>query len=466
METPNTTTLPAVPKKRRFLRVLSCAACVLLVLAAVLWYHWSRPGKTTQFQKTAPVEAKEIDPFEAAATVSDSPVFADCWPSWRGYDGRGIAPLATPPVEFGPDKAVLWKTPVAGKGYSSPILWKDRLFLTTEIDKELFLLCYDTADGEQVWRTPVGKAQGSTHRENGYASATPVTDGKHVFSFFGATGLFCHDFDGKEIWKTDLGNLRQMHGLGASPILYGNLVIQLCDNASGSFIGAYDKTTGKEVWRTDRKCGGWTTPVVVSTTAIDGKTRDEMLVNGGCPGFLSQGVFTAYDPATGKEWWNWPGPVAWGIPTALFSEDKAFVLAGQNGPLAAIRLGGSGDVTTTHLLWSRTRSSPYVPSGVFYRNRLYVPSDRARIDCFNPGTGEPIYEKKVDDTFYASLLAAAGRIYAFGRSGKVYVLEVGDARKILAETDFNETCFASPAAVNNRLYLRTETTLYCFSEEP
>ncbi len=462
---PNTAETVSVlpPKKRRFLKALFYVLVIVLLLAAGGYYYNNRPAKTTQYLDSAPLAAKSIDPFESAAARPDSPYRSDCWPGWRGYDGRGIAPHNSPPVEFGPEKAVRWKVSVPGKGYSSPIIWEQRLFLTTEIEKELYLLCFDRSDGKELWRQPIGKGLGSTHRENGFASSTSATDGTLVFSFFGATGLFCHDFEGKEIWRVDLGNLRQIHGLASSPILYKNLVIQLCDNATNSYIAAFEKTTGKEVWRTARKSGGgWSTPVVATSRDPEGKTRDELLVNGGCPGFTVQGTLISYDPATGREFWNWPGPVGWGIPTPVFSDETVFVCAGLNGQLAAIRLGGSGDVSSTNLLWARSKGSPYVPSGVLYRDRLYVPSDRERVDCFNPGNGEPVYEKKTSDNFYASLLAADGRIYALCKHGKMFVIEAGDAGKVLAETDFGEICFASPAVAEDRIFIRTETTLYCF----
>lgn len=388
----------------------------------------------------------------------------ETWPGWRGFNGQGIAPTGKPPLRFGPDEtdAILWKTTVPGKGYSSPVIWGNRLFLTTEVEKKLRIYCYDRSTGKPHWETEVGPAVGSTHTQNGFASATPVTDGECLYTFFGATGLFCHTVEGDLLWKVEMPGLRQQHGLASSPILYRDTVIQLCDNAENSSIAAYGKTTGKEIWKTSRPSGGgWSTPVLASTS-IGGKAREELVVNGGCPAFSRPGKVFAYDPATGKELWNCAGPIDWGIPTPLVLDDTAYVLCGRNGSVEAIRLGGSGDVSATHLLWERSRTSPYVPSGVLYRNRLYVPTDRSRIVCINPGNGEPVFERKIDGKCYASLLAADGRIYVLTMSGIAYALEAGEAGKILHQTDFGETCFASPIAVENDLIVRTETTLYCF----
>ncbi|MGL6227434.1 MAG: PQQ-binding-like beta-propeller repeat protein [Thermoguttaceae bacterium] len=454
---PNKAGQPSILSRLRFWGIL------ILAVIGIAYYYFSRPSTTTQYGDVVPVLAGEIDRVEQLAQTMDSGFEPGIWPGWRGPTGQGIAPKNSPPTSFGPEKSVRWKTSIPGKGYSSPIIWKDRLFLTTELDQKLYLICLNRENGSERWRKQVGEGQGSTHKENGFASSTPVTDGERVYTFFGATGLFCHDFQGEEVWKVNLGNLRHIHGLASSPLLYNNLVIQLCDNASDSYIAAFDKRSGQEIWRKSRPSGGgWTTPVVATGVDQGGNKRDELLVNGNCPGFTIPGTFVAYDPQTGSELWSCSGPVGWGIPTPVCSLETVYVLCGLNGRVEAIRLGGKGDVSSTHLLWDRTKSSPYIPSGLLYRNRLYVPSDRGRIDCLNPGSGEPVYEKKVGDTFYASLVAADGKIYAIGRNGKALVLEAGDEGKVLSETDFEETCFASPAIADHQLFIRTESTLFCF----
>ena len=460
---------PSQPMRRR--RILwwgTSFLCVLIFIAAAFLVYLFLPSKTTLHSPdVSPVAALEIDPMEKLAAEHPNRFPSENWPGWRGFNGQGIAPAGKPPVQFGPDQTetILWKTTVPGKGYSSPVIWGSRLFLTTEIDKVLWIYCYDRSTGEPLWQTEAGPALGSTHSHNGHASSTPVTDGDHLFTFFGATGLFCHTVSGDFVWKTELSQLHQQHGLASSPILYHGTVIQVCDNASHSFIAAYEKSTGKEVWKTARPSGGgWSTPALASASS-GGKIREELVVNGGCPAFLVPGKAFAYDPQTGRELWNCTGPTGWGIPTPLLSEETAFILCGRNGNVEAIQLGGSGNVSTTNLLWSRSRTSPYVPSGVLYRNRLYIPSDSRRVICLNPGNGAPVFEQRIDGNCYASLLAVDGRIYVLTMPGTGYVLETGDAGKILHQTDFNETCFASPAVVENDLFVRTETTLYCFRDE-
>ena len=450
-------------RRRRTLWWVASFLCVLIIVAASFLVYRLLPSKTTRFSaNVAPVAALEIDPMEQLAAENPEMFPRENWPGWRGFNGQGIAPASKPPVRFGPDQTenILWKTTVPGKGYSSPVIWGNRLFLTTEIKKVLWIYCYDRSTGEPLWQKEVGAALGGTHSQNGHASSTPVTDGEHLFTFFGATGLFCHTLDGDFVWKVDLPRLSQMHGLASSPMLYRDTVILLGDNGYDSFIAAYEKATGKEVWKTPRPSGGgWSTPVLAVNA-----DREELIVNGGCPSYIQSGKVFAYNPQTGKELWNCPGPTGWGIPTPLLLGETVFILCGQNGDVEAIQLGGEGDISGTHLLWSRSRTSPYVPSGVLYRNRLYIPGDNRRVICLNPGNGEVVFEQKIDGKCYASMLAADGRIYVLTMGGTGYVLEAGNTGKILHQAEFEETCFASPAVVDDDLFVRTETMLYCFRE--
>lgn len=475
-------------KRRRLLLwcLLSFLLCLTVALSVILFLRF-RPAETTVFSPDAkPLDATEKDSREM--TLELDPQFSDSqnWPGWRGYNGQGIATHNTVPLEFGRDTSAGWSVVVPGKGYSSPIVWLNQVFVTTEVEKNLMILCYSIKDGEMLWKVDVGTAIGPTHNHNGHASSTPVTDGERLFSFFGATGLFCHDLDGNELWQADLGPLQQMHGLGSSPILYKDYVIQLCDNVKDSYIAAFNKLTGEEVWRTARSSGGgWTTPILAKVKKSQAQSgddnesnsksnperhfefQDQLIVNGGCASYFSRGQIVAYDPNTGKEIWNCAGPVGWGIPTPVLNaeEDTVYVLCGERGAVTAIDLRGTGDVSATHKLWERTRTSPYVPSGVFYRNRLYIPSDRNKIICLNPGNGEVVFEQDVLDSFYSSLVAVDGRLYATTMQGISYVFDLENQGKILWRTDLNEICYASPAVANNRLFLRTATTLFCFENE-
>lgn len=413
-----------------------------------------------------PIAVATIDVYEKAAQEPNSTIRTDIWPGWRGANGQGIAPKSSPPIEFGPEKSVRWKTEMPGSGHSCPCVWEKKLFLTTDIDGTLFVLCYDRDNGNLLWKKEVGPAKGGSHGDNGHATATPVTDGKYVITFFGATGLFCHDFDGNELWKVNLGEIKHYYGFAASPIIYENLVIQLADNQEHSFMIACDVATGKEVWRTDRAgLGGWATPVIISAQLPDGTVRDEMLINGDCSNVMTKGVFRVYDPKTGQEWWSWPGTIGWGIPTPLVSDGLVYLQTGLSGRTVVMKPGGAGDVTgTEQVVWNKGNASAYVPSGIIYRNRVYIQNDSMKFYSLNIGNGEKMFEKKNPATYYASPVAADGRIYTFSREGKVYVYEANDGGKLLAENDLGAGCTASPAIVGDDLIVRTETTLFCFGK--
>lgn len=398
----------------------------------------------------------ERDPLEDGAS-------ADRWPGWRGRNGSGIAPAGSPAVHFSGSEGVGWKTAVPGEGNSSPVVWDEKIFLSTALEKTdpptLAVLCFDRRDGRLLWQVEVGEAEGRSHVKNGYASASVATDGQRLFAFFGSTGLFCFDLDGNELWRADLGNLDHIWGTAASPVLYGETVIQLCDSSEASYLAAFDKTTGEPLWRTPRPSSGcWTTPVLVEAT-FDGKPRTELVVNGGARRESDAWLVVAYDPADGRELWRVAGTTELVTPTTLVGGGLVFSMSGRNGPIMAIRPGGSGDVTGSRVEWQTRRGGPYIPSGLCYRNRLYVLGDAGRITCYNAGSGESIWSHRFRGVFTASLVAADGRIYAIDERGTVYVVAAGDSFQLLAENDLDNGCLATPAIVGGDLLIRTETDL-------
>jgi outer membrane protein assembly factor BamB len=358
---------------------------------------------------------------------------------------------------------------VPGEGNSSPVVWDDSVLLTTALTEDdppqLAVVCYDRSDGTLRWRAGVGRAEGQTHSKNGYASATVATDGRAVFAFFGSTGLFCYDLEGEQVWHADLGALDHKWGTASSPVLFADSVIQLCDCAEGSYLAAFDKRTGRPRWRTARSSQGcWTTPVLVDVEAGD-KRRVELVVNGGVADGADGGMVTGYDPDDGRRLWWVRGTKGLVTPTILVGRRLIYSASGRNGPLIAIRPGGRGDVTQTHVVWKYRVGGPYIPSGVLYRNRLYVVGDHGQLSCYNAGDGKTIWRSRLHGSFSASLVAADGRIYATSERGVVYVLAAADSFQLLQKNALGERCLATPAVAGGELFIRTAGSLYCFANQ-
>ena len=431
-----------------------------VAVALALWVG-CRPAREVS-EEAAPLPLVDSDSLEDGADV-------DCWPGFRGPGAQGIAPGGKPALHFNQSEGFRWKVEVPGDGWSSPVVCKDRVLLTSALDQTdpptLAVLCYDRADGRLVWQADAGQAAGSSHNKNGYASASVVTDGVRIVAFFGAAGLFCYDLDGKPLWQADLGNLDHKWGTASSPVLHGDLVIQLCESEQDSYLGAFDKATGERRWRTPRaKQGCWSTPVVIEADTDDGGKRTEIVVNGSGAAGGDRSV-TAYAIDDGRQLWQVRGMTEWVSPTPMVRGGLVFCTSGRNGPILAIRPGGEGDVSGTRLVWKLHRGGPYVPSGVVYRNRLYVVTEPGFLACYNAGDGQQVWRTRVRDTFTASLVAAAGRIYATSERGRVYVFAAGDAAEMLAENAMGARCQATPAVAGGELFIRTAKHLYCIPGE-
>jgi outer membrane protein assembly factor BamB len=394
----------------------------------------------------------------------------DCWPGFRGWNVQGVAPQANPPIQFGPAIACRWKVPLPGRGNSSPAVWKDRIFLTSALEEEnpvrLVVWCFHRADGRLLWQHEAGLARGSTHPKNGYASASVATDGQHVVAFFGSVGLVCYDMDGRPIWhNTELAPLEHPWGVASSPVIHGDVIIQLCDAGQNSSLVAVRKKDGRILWRSQRDSyGSWSTPVLLEAVGPDGKPRTEILINGAGHASAEGRILAAYNLLDGQELWRLPGLTEWVAPSVVLGGGLIYSMCGRNGPIQALRPGGQGNVDQSHLVWRRTHGGPYIPTGIFYRNRLYVVTEPGFFTCYNAGSGEEIWRMRLRDTFTASLVAAAGRIYATAESGRVYVLAAGDSPHLLATNDLEDSpCLATPAIVRSDLLVRTRRYLYCFS---
>jgi outer membrane protein assembly factor BamB len=411
------------------------------------------------------------------------------WAQWRGNEGSGISAETNLPTEWSDSKNIKWKTEITGRGHSSPIVWGNRVFLTTSIEGPVVpgaeavrhvhkgqeykhpdsvgadhaytmkLLCLDVESGKLLWQKTVyeGRVYDNRHRKNTYASATPVTDGKYVYFSFEAEGLYCYDFNGKQIWKTTPGKIAKGGmGPGTSPVLYENLVILQCDQeyGEGSFIAAINKTNGKEVWRVARiHRRSWATPLLVKTAE-----RTELVTSG------AESVIS-YDPATGKELWRAPGVISNPIPSPVTGQGMVFVSAGSQDKRAyAIKLGANGDLTNTpNVVWSYDKGTAYTPSPILYGEYLYLMTDAGLITCIEPKTGKVIYQARlpVPAKFTASPVAFEGKIMIVSEDGDSFIIKAGQKPDVLYVNSLGEPIYASPAISNGKIFLRGEKNLYC-----
>ncbi|MGH8245919.1 MAG: PQQ-binding-like beta-propeller repeat protein, partial [Gammaproteobacteria bacterium] len=285
------------------------------------------------------------------------------WPQWRGPSGQGIVEGKGYPAAWSDTENVRWKVIVPGRGHSSPIVWKDRIFLTTAFEgPRRLVLCFRRDDGKLLWgaEAPAPESVERVYRKNSFASATPATDGKLVYALFGNAGLIAVDFDGKQVWHYGFGATSNYHGPGGSPLLYKDRVIFYQDQRADSFVAAVNARTGRLLWKTKRQESvGWGTPI-----AIRAGNRDEIIVNG-------QHAVRAYDPDTGRELWTARGTTTEVTPTPAVGHGLLFCPSGRAGPTLAIRPGGAGDVTETHIVWQSPRGSPFIPSPLVYGDHLY-----------------------------------------------------------------------------------------------
>jgi outer membrane protein assembly factor BamB len=416
------------------------------------------------------------------------------WGQWRGPRMDGVAREGNPPLEWSETKNVRWKIALPGLGSSTPVIWKDRLYVLAAIPvgadavppppvapagagpggrpgggraaaeppaaQEFTLFAINRSDGGVAWKRVARKEvpHEGKQQNNSFASASAIVDGAHVIAYFGSRGLYCYDLEGRLVWEKDLGDMqtRNQFGEGASPALFGDTLVVTWDHEGEDFVVALDKRTGKELWRRERdEPTTWATPLIVEHAG-----RRQVVTPG-------TNKVRSYDLQSGELLWQAPGLTPNAIPTAIEAQGVVYVTAGYRGNAArAIRLeGAKGELAgTPSILWETDRDTPYVPSPLLYQGVLYlVKSNSGVLSAIDAATGKTLYgPQRLEGVaeIYASPLGAAGRVYVVGRDGNAVVLEGSREYKVLAKSSLDDGFDASPVVVGDELYLRGYRNLY------
>ncbi len=424
------------------------------------------------------------------------------WPQFRGQGATGVSEGSPQPVKWDASSQtnVRWKTAIPGLAHSSPVVWGNKVFVTTAVstgrDETRFGLYGDVAPvkddpkhtykvyaldkqkGTIVWEKVAweGIPKVKRHPKSSHAAATPVTDGKYLIALFGSEGLYAYDLNGKLLWKQDVGvldagwfyDVDYQWEYGSSPIIYKNLVIIQADIQKDSFVAAYDIKNGKLVWKTPRQgeLPGWSSP-----TVYEGTTRAELVTAGAK-------AIRGYDPMTGKELWTL-GPMSEiATPTPFAAHDLIFVTSGYRPiqPIYAIKPGASGDLTlkekqtsSQFIAWTKERGGPYMPTPIVYGDLLYTCSNQGVFTAYNAKTGERVYQERLGGTggaFTASPVASDGKIYLSSEDGDVFVVKAGPKYELLAKNPVGETMMATPAISDGLVIVRTVSHLFAFGDAP
>jgi outer membrane protein assembly factor BamB len=417
------------------------------------------------------------------------------WPSFRGPNASGNGDGQQPPTYWDAEKGfnVQWKTPIPGLGHSCPVVWGNRVFVTTAVSgnaKSLFkpgqygdvesvndtsahtwhVYCLDKRDGKVLWQrqSHAGVPKVKRHTKGSHANPTPATDGTHVVACFGSEGLYCYDFDGKLCWQKDLGVLDSgwffdadyQWGFASSPILYKHLVIVQCDIGKNSFIAAYDVRDGRQVWLTPREeVPSWGTP-----TIYQGPPRDELVTN-------ATKFIRGYDPLTGKELWRLSRNSEITVGTPVTGQGLIFVTGGYRPirPVYAIRPGASGDISlpkgkssSSSIVWSNEKEGTYMPTPIVYGEYLYTCNNNGMVTCYEAKTGKQVYQRRIGGRggYTSSPVAADGRLYLTSEEGGVLVVRAGPKYELLATNPMGDVCMATPAISDGMIYVRTQHFLY------
>ncbi|MEP7307781.1 MAG: PQQ-binding-like beta-propeller repeat protein [Acidobacteriota bacterium] len=427
----------------------------------------------------------------ALTMMAGGSVAAADWPQWRGPFGTGATDELDLPTRWSATENIAWKSSLGGVGVSSPIVAGNLVFVTSQIgvgvsrqgprlaqgtdsagaerslakagagsaaDKVFFLLeAFDRANGRRAWEYRI-EAVGplpSVHDKHNLASPSPVTDGQLVYAWFGTGQVVALDLSGKLVWQRHLGQENSPFdinwGHSSSPTLYQDTLILLCDHAPSSYLLAVDKKTGKDRWKADRGKGrlSYTTPFVVQAGG-----GPELLVN-------SSERVDAYDPRTGATLWHVGGSNQFPIPVPTFGNGVIYLTRGyRSGPYLAVRPGGRGDVSSSHVVWEVATGAPYISSLVYHGGLLYMASDVGAISVIDAETGRRLWQERVNGLFSASPVAGDGKIYFVSETGEVIVLRAGREPQVIARNDIGERLIAGPAISNGQIFLRSDGALF------
>ena len=435
--------------------------------------------------------------------LSATSSFADSgdWPCFRGPDASGNGDGSNPPVVWDAEsgKNVKWKTPIPGLGHSSPIVWGERVYVTSAVSAnseptlriglygespehpeavvhDFNVYCVDKNTGAILWTQTAtsGVPKVKRHLKSSHATCTSATDGKHLIAFFGSEGLYCFDMDGKLLWQRDLGLLDAgaldapeiQWGFGSSPTICDDRVIVLCDANNTSFIAALNVDTGAEIWRTPRdEVPTWGTPTIVRQGG-----RTQAVVNG-------WKHIGGYDIANGTEIWRMTGGGDIPVPTPIYAHGLIFITNAHGGgaPIYAIRTDATGDISlkqgersNSFIPWSEPRKGDYIPTPIVYGDHLYINNDRGILTCYDAKTGTQAYRVRLTggaEAYSASPVAADGRLYFTMEYGEIHVVKAGPEYKLLSTNKIGEPCLATPAIAKDMLIVRSSKHLFGLTEK-
>jgi outer membrane protein assembly factor BamB len=425
---------------------------------------------------------------------------AQNWPSFRGRNGSGVADGDNPPTVWDAEKStnILWKTPIPGLGHSSPVVWGDRVFITTAVSSAANsqfvhgmtdtaesasdtskhswrVYCLDKNTGCVIWEKDVyeGSPRVKRHVKASYANSTPATDGEYLVVSFGSEGLYCFNLEGRLLWKQDLGVLDggwssgpDFHwGFGSSPIVYKHLAIVQCDTQSQAFIAAFNLADGKRVWRTNRnEDSSWSTPAI-----YEGKDHSELITSG-------TKYYRGYDPLTGKELWRLADGVDVKIPTPIIAHDLYFLSGGDSHArrtFYALRPGAKGEIKPAEtadgnesIAWQSPVIKPHIVTPIVYGDYLYVCTDNGVLTQYKARTGEPTLRARLGNggSFAASPVASDGRLYFASEDGDVFVIKAGTPYELLARNPMGEVMIATPAIAGQMIIIRGEHHVFGIKE--
>ena len=435
-----------------------------------------------------------------ATILFSQPARSQNWPQFRGPSASGISEGKAAPEKWNAETGenLLWKTAIPGLAHASPVVWGDRVFVTTaissiakpyfraglygDVDSDTDLskhtwkvFCLDKKSGKILWERVAieGIPKTKRHIKSTFNSSSPTTDGKYVVAFFGSEGLYCYDVDGKLKWKVDLGVLDggwffdpdYQWGTASSPIIYKDMVILQCDVQKDSYIAAWDLKSGKQLWKTSREeIPSWGTP-----TIIEGKSRVELVTN-------ATRAVRSYDPMTGKELWQLKGNPEVTATTPISAHDLIYICNSYrpNQPLYAIKPGATGDITLKEgqdtndfVAWSKQRGGSYMPTPLVYGDYLYVNANQGVLTVYEAKTGTRVYQQRIADkggSYSASPVANAGKIYLTSEDGEIFVVKAGPKYELVSTNPVGEVLMATPAISDGVIFVRGQSHLFAFAE--